>query len=741
MEYIDQESYEYIINKYHDGGRPLLPGESRFVRQDRYFDPATGMDGDEILAAILQNDEKNLHLPHSLRKALALEFVLKNTRISCDRRDRFPAINSVDRPLKKTLIVKWTKELTAEFIPEAERQRDFLRKEGAAAIWLDYDHSVPHWERVFALGFSGLLAESERIRSQKKDLTADQTAFYDAIRIAYGAILGFVSRLEEQAKKEGNGRLEKALSTVKCGPPRTFYEALVLEYIYFMISEQVDNQQVRSLSNFDRIFYPYYQRDLSLGVPEEEIRRDLAYFFLQFTAIGNYWNQPVFLGGCKEDGSTEINELSELFLDVYDKMGLYNPKIQIKLADSTPKPFVLKALDMIRRGKNSVVFVNDAAIRRSLENAGVSPEEARLCNIKGCYEYSPQESYISETNYLSLLKPLEYALHEGRDGITGNLSGLSCRKPGEYASFEELFAEYKRQLAALIEKAVGIVNAFEDYFDFVNPQPVLSATYSSALEKGRDALQGGSVRNESHLLFGFTADTADSLAAIKKRVFDRKELSLEEFTKILDQNFEGHELFRRKLLADRDKYGNNKDLPDRIAVEIVDFVTSKVAGRPNAKRRDGQWNLGFHVARQSYALAPATAASANGRLKGQELSKNLSASMGMNREGATAAILTVTKIDATKFTNDACLDLGLLPSAVKGDDGLEAMFALLMTFKKRGGHAMHINVFDAETLRQAQREPEKYQDLQIRVCGWNVLFHNISREEQDGFIRQAEGLC
>ena len=114
--------------------------------------------------------------------------------------------------------------------------------------------------------------------------------------------------------------------------------------------------------------------------------------------------------------------------------------------------------------------------------------------------------------------------------------------------------------------------------------------------------------------------------------------------------------------------------------------------------------------------------------------------MGMNREGATAAILSATKIDASKFTSDAALDLGLLPFAVKGDDGLEAMYGLLMTFVQRGGHALHINVFDAQTLRDAQAHPEKYQDLQIRVCGWNVLWNNINKDEQDGFIRQAEAL-
>ena len=228
---------------------------------------------------------------------------------------------------------------------------------------------------------------------------------------------------------------------------------------------------------------------------------------------------------------------------------------------------------------------------------------------------------------------------------------------------------------------------------------------------------------------------------IKKYVFDKNLLTLGQLRDALDCNFAGHEKLRLIFRADRDKYGNNKDLPDSFAKDIAEFVCGKVCGRPTAEAREGTWNVGFHVARQSYDQAPMTAASPNGRLKGEELSKNMSASMGMNRDGATGAILSITKIDATQFTSDASLDLGLLPASVSGQEGLEAMYGLLMTFIRRGGHALHINVFDAQTLRDAQAHPEKYQDLQIRVCGWNVLWNNISKEEQDGFIRQAEGLA
>ena len=733
MKYIRQCDFEYIINKYHDASKPF-DGYARFIRRDMLFTPEAGMAPEDILAGIWENDILYQDLPHSIRKARALEYVLKNTRVSCDTCDIFPAINMVDRPLSQTLIKKWKKEILTEGIPEVEARRSCLENNGVVTIWPDYDHSVPVWDRLFSLGFVGILEESERMR-KKSAFTEDEDAFFEGIKITYEAILALIDRL---CRITTSDKMRQALQTLRHGAPHSFYEALLLSYLYFIISEHIDNLQVRSLSGFDVSLYRFYKNDLANGVTEEEIRKDLAYYFLQFTAIGNYWNQPVYLGGENADGSTVINELSYLFLHVYDEMGIYNPKIQIKVCKSTPKAFLLKALDMIRRGRNSIVFVSDATIRKALEGIGCTPDEARICNITGCYEYSPQGSYNTGMNYLNMLKPLEYTLHRGYDGITGVFSGLESPDISQYTTFEHLYAEYKRQLLRIIDVTVETANGLERYLSEINPLSLLSATFSSSLDKAKDAIGGGGSNNDSILQFGFLGDITDSLMMIRKYVYEKKELTLDELVSTLDKNFEGGEILRRRLLSDREKWGNNKERPDTIAVDLVNFITSNLCGRPNA--RDGKWNCGFHVARMSYTQGKLTASSANGRLYGEELSKNVSAAAGQNREGATAAILSATKIDATSFTCDAALDLGLLPSAVKGDDGLEAMYGLLVTFVNRGGHALHINVFDADTLRDAQAHPEKYQDLQIRVCGWNVLWNNINKEEQDGFIRQAEGL-
>ena len=750
MEFISDKDYEYIKGKYFPfephydevAGAPINAlGSERFNRVDSLFIDEDGVDGDTIRKMILEQDEKIKHLSHPERKAMAMRLVLENTKIRIDSRDIFPAINCIDRPLDATIIRQWKTEVFRDIIPEVEKKRTYYCRSGIATIWPDYCHSQPIFDRLLGLGFKGLLQDSERMRRASLN-TPEEEDFFEGIKLTYEAVIAFVKRLADKAERSPNcEKMANALRNIAEGAPDSFYEACLLMYIYFIISEHVDGLQVRSLSNFDRVYYPFWKRDLERGKSEEELKRELAYYLMQFAAIDNYWGQPIYLGGIKADGTSEINDLSYIFLDVYDKMGIYNPKIQLKVSDkSTPKEFILKALDMIRRGNNSIVFVNDDTVIEALTYYGATYDEARQALIHGCYEYSVPGTFGCGMNYVNLLKPLEYAMNNGHDAVNGNLSGLDCKDVSEYTSFEEFYDEYKRQLKHVIDNVIEIVNGFEDYLYVMDPLPLLNATYPTCLEKKKDAIGGGAKINATTMMFGFIADMADSLAMIKKHVFDKGTISFSELKAALHSNFDGYERLRMKLLLDPEKYGNNRDLPDSFAVDVNEFIMNNIHGRSACKVRGGTWNFGYHVARQSYDQAPMTASSPNGRRIGEELSKNCSASMGQNKEGATAAILSITKLPANRITCDVPLDLGLLPSAVQGEDGLMAMYGLIRTFLTRGGHALHINVFSAEQLRAAQREPDKYRDLQIRVCGWNVLFNNISKPEQDGFIRQAEAL-
>lgn len=739
--YIKECDLEYVKNKFHDTNKPY-DNFNRYICNTKIYDPNTGLDPELMHDGIVENDKYYLNRSHPIRKARALEFVLTNTRIACDRRDRFPAICQLDRPLHSIFDKAWRTELFKEILPEVGEKRAHFEKSGIVTIWPDFDHSVPVWDKLFSLGFPGVLDDVIKKRNlyfEKNEYSKGAYDFYEGVEISYRALIKFVSRLAELAENtEGSERLALALRRLETSAPKHLYDVLLLIYIYFFVCEHIDELQVRSLCNLDRQLYPFYKADVESGVPEQELKSDIAYFLYQFAAVDNYWGQPAYLGGTASNGDSEINPLSYVILDVYDSLGIMNPKLQIKLAENTPKDFVMKALDMIRRGHNSIVFVSEEKIKRGLMRIGVTEEDARLADVNGCYEFSPQGSYSLGMNYVNLLKPLEYAMRSGKDGVTGKSVALAT--PNEFTDFEDFYSAYISQLKFVIDETVSIVNTFEDYLDFVNPLNLLAGTFDSALERAKDPCRGGALYNGSVMMFGFLANVADSLTMIKKLVFDEKLLTLAEFNEILDNNYKGHEALRSRILLDPDHYGNNKDLPDSIAVRLAQDASDLIEGRPNAKERGGKWYCGFHVARMSYMQASVTQASADGRLRGEELSKNISASMGRSREGATAAILSATKINTFGFVSDASLDLAIHPSAVKGDDGLIAMYALLETFRKRGGHALHINVFDAQTLRAAQREPEKYKDLQIRVCGWNVLFNNINKEEQDGFIRQAEAL-
>lgn len=740
MYYIKDEDYNFISNKFHDTKGPFNP-MNQFIRHDAIFDADTGMDGDELIKGISENDKQYADLPHSVRKARAMEYALDNTRILCDPRDIFPAINSIDRPVARGLFNKWRGDVFNDFIPEAYEESNFLRTRGAARPFLDYSHSVPVWDRLFALGYSGVLEEAMEAKKKheaSKTLTEEETAFFDSIEIVYNAIMRFLGRLASLAEKTpGSEEMGIALRNLQKGAPTTFYEAMMFEYIYFMISEHVDSVSARSCGNFDRLFYPYYKRDMERGVSEETLKTQLAYFLMQFVAIGNYWGQPVYFGGTDENGNTNINHLSYVFFDVYDKMGIYNPKLQIKYSKKIPKDFTLKALDMIRRGHNSIVFASEEHIIKSLRyNGEVSEEEIRKADLKGCYEFLVQGSMDTEDQQLNLLKPLEYVLHGGRDGITGELNGLE--EPVNFETFEDLMAAYKRQLKHLIDQVIALVNKMEGYMSYINPLPLLSATFPTCLEKIRDANADGGRTNNTYMCLGAIASTADSLTALKKFVYDEKVISLEEMIEALDKNFEGYEDLQKMLANDKDKFGNNIELPDSIAEEVVSFACDCIQWKPNSPVRGGFWSSGTHIARGAYDLGAATMASPNGRFCGEELSKNLGSTLGANHKGLTAAVLSIARFDMKRIQLNALIDAAISPSAAKGDDGLEAMYGVLNTFMDLGGQAIQFNMTDAETLRKAQKAPEQYKDIQIRVSGWNVLFSNINEVEQEGFIRQAE---
>ena len=267
---------------------------------------------------------------------------------------------------------------------------------------------------------------------------------------------------------------------------------------------------------------------------------------------------------------------------------------------------------------------------------------------------------------------------------------------------------------------------------------MFSATTEHALKCGKDGYFNGLKFNNTTLLCCAFASAVDSLMAVKKFVYDDKRVTLRELSAALDADWNGYEKLCLKIRNDTHKYGNHDKETDIYAAAIADFFSSRVNNIPNG--RGGVYEVDMHSARMFIEQGKKTLASADGRKSGDILSKNGSPCDGMDKNGATALIESALNLTPANFRASFCLDMMLHPSAVEGDDGLRVLKALLETYMESGGMTMQFNIFNSETLRDAQKNPEKYRNLQVRVCGWNVLWNNLSEKEQNAYIIRAENI-
>ena len=729
-----------IETKYHWPDQPFNPYK-RMAYHGYDYDEATGKTDEEIKELLLALDAQIKDLPHPVAKARAVRLVLENTRIDVSEHDYFVGIYSWNRLADCVTLNKWKNEVFSQKLPHIDALMKDMNASGAVAIWPDFDHVVPDWSALLGLGFPGI---RQRARDYRKKLaetgiTAEQAALFDGIEEEYTAILDFLDRLCRYAESLTHSRAPiyaKCLKQLRDGAPTNIYEAMQMMFLYFMISESVDHYQVRSLGNgLDHSLRPFYENDLQNGTfTRDEIKELLAYFMMQWQAIGNYWGQPLYLAGTNADGSSRVCDLSHDILDVYRELGLYNPKIQIKYAPHIPADFLEKVLDMIRCGQSSFVFCCENGMGRAVMRYGATPEEAREMDIRGCYETGVRANEVATaTGYVNPLKAVRYALFGGWDETLNKQMGLPTPLP---QSFEEFYAAFISQFDHLIGLALQCADAYEHYMGYINPSSLYSATITTSLEKGLDGYQNGVKFNNSAVLCCGLGSAVDAIMAVKQL---SESISMDELRAVLEANWEGYEKLRLRVRRSPHKYGNNDPATDRIACAVSAFFTDRVCGRKNA--RGGVYKAVLHSAMQFVWQGQKTGATPDGRRKGEEISKNGSPAPGMDREGVTALVKSALKLVPSSWCESFCVDVMMHPTAVQGQEGIAAMRGVLDTYEQGGGMSLQFNVFDTATLRKAQESPEAYRNLQVRVCGWNVLWNNLSRQEQDAYILRAENIC
>ena len=736
----------YIERKYHDPDKEFNAFRRMAYHGIGYIEES-GLDDTELLKGLEELSFKTEQLPHPIARSMAIRYVLENERLYINEHDYFVGLYSLNRLANNTTFKKWENESKAYRAPETLERADDFNRSGAVMIWTDYDHVVPDWKSLMELGFSGVRERARQYsQTHRKNgtLTEEVSAFFEGIEIQYTAIIDLIDRMYRVAKKQS---FEKAADIAEClknlrdGAPTSFYEALQLIYIYFIISESIDSYQVRSLGNgLDNTLYAFYKNDLESGkITKEDARNYLSYFLMQWSAIGNYWGQPFYMGGTNLDGSTRYNELSELILETYDELEIYNPKIQLKINENTPDNILNKAFDMVRRKNASIVFCCEPAMIKAVMGYGATFEEALNMDIRGCYETGVRANEVSSTSgYINAAKAVEFVFTNGFDVVTNKQVGIKTGYISEIKTFEDFYYAFLKQWEYLIEQSIKITNDAERFLSFVNPSSMYSATIETSLKNGRDGYGGGVKFNNNAMLNCGFASAVDSLMAVKEFVFDKKEISLTELARVLKNNWQGYELLQAKVKKSTHKYGNNDTVADTYASAMASYFANKVNNVPNG--RGGVYKAIFHSARAFVIQGEKTGALPYGRLAGEELSKNASAVPGVDKNGITALIESATKLSPSDYHESFCLDVMLHPSTVDGENGCNVFKGILMTYLKKGGQSIQFNIFNTETLRDAQKNPEKYKNLQVRVCGWNTLWNNMSKKEQDAYILRAENI-
>ena len=605
--------------------------------------------------------------------------------------------------------------------------------------WCDYGHTSPGWDDLLRFGFTGILARLEA-ELQREGLSPEQKDFYAAGVKVWRAAIKYMKKSADIAEGLGKKRIAETLRNLTCRAPETLWEAMVTMVQYYDMQEAVESTPVRALGRVDHLLYPFYQKDIEEGRITPDIAADMTdKLLLKLNDFKVPANIAFAIAGTKYDGTNYVNEYSYILLTRLVEMNLPFVKVHFLYDTSLPRDFMRIVFEGIRRGSNSFVFISDRSTKAALEGIGISKEDADYYTVIGCYETAGfGEVPCTCAGRINLAKAIELTLTGGVDILTGKQ--VDSAEKSDFESFEELFEAYLCRLDQCCEAVFDLLDTREGMMGEFHTAPFYSATMISAFERGRDIYDSGGRYNNTSINALGVATAADSLAAIKKLVFDDKKLTLLELVEILKNNWAGNELLRQRVKRTFPKYGMGDDETDSFARASLERLASKINGRPNAK--GGVYRFGAFTVDWRFPFGEKTAASADGRLAGETLSKNLCATLGCDREGVTAHIASAAKLGGVITPNGSVVDISFHSSAVRGENGINAMEASLDAFIEAGGTAIQYNVLDAAKLRDAQKNPEKYPNLQVRVCGWNATFVSLTEKEQNEFIKEAEaGEC
>lgn len=591
----------------------------------------------------------------------------------------------------------------------------------------------------------------------------DKKADLEAMAISCDAMIIFGKRYAELARKmaaettDEQRKKDLLLIAENCDvvpehAPKTFHQAIQMYwFVHVGITTELNTWDAFSPGRLDQHLNPFYEKD----VEEGRLTREGAQELLECMWV-KFNNQPappkvgitlkesgtytdfvnLNTGGIRPDGQDGVNEVSYIILDVMDEMKLVQPSSNVQISRKTPQKFLKRACEISRKGWGQPAFYNTEAIIQELLNAGKTIEDARLGGTSGCVETGcfGKEAYVL-TGYMNLPKILELTLNNGFDKYTGKQVGIETGDPRDFKTYEELFEAYKKQLHYMVDVKVRGNAIIEKICAEHMPCPLMSSIVDDCIAKGKDYQRGGARYNTRYIQGVGIGTITDSLSAIKYNVFDNEKFSMDTLLKAMEANFEGYEAELNMVKNKTPKYGNDDDYADDIMKEVFNLYHGEVTGRPTVN--GGHYRVDMLPTTCHVYFGEVMGASPNGRLAEKPVSEGISPEKGGDTNGPTAVIKSCAKMDHL-ITGGTLLNQRFAPSVVQGEEGLDNMANLIRAYFNMDGHHIQFNVFDKNVLLAAQKNPDEYKDLIVRVAGYSDHFNNLSRALQDEIIGRTE---
>lgn len=573
-----------------------------------------------------------------------------------------------------------------------------------------------------------------KLDAEGADLLKSMLICIDAATLWHSRYISLLQELINESEDEAKYEYQEILKYAKNvpeNPPTSFREAIQSFWLQYCFIRLCGNWP--GLGRIDEMLGPYLKHDLANGIITLDDARELmAHFWIRGSEwFGlNAWGggdaqfyQNIILGGIDKEGNEAANEVTYLVLDVVEELHISDFPIAVRINRNSPERLLRKIAETQQQGGGIVSVYNEEVIIEALCKFGYPIEEARQYTNDGCWEpLIPGHTCFSYYPF-DLLFVLQNTL---------GLNDISKPLPN-YADFESLYSTFKADMA----KQVDDVNIEIDGMS-QNPlaAPLISMYFEECIENGRGYYQGGPKYRVVSPHAGGMPDTANSLFAIKKMVFDEKLIKLSDYLNILRNNWNNNEDLRKYVLHKLEYYGNDNDESDSILMRVFnDFIecVEKVHERSGTLRPAGISTFGREIEWRNQRCA-----TASGNIIGDILATNFSPTPGSDTKGPTAVLRSFCKIDYSRLPGCATLELKILPDSISGESGIMVIMSLLRTFVQLGGSYFNIDVIDTNTLKDAQIHPERYRNLAVRISGWCARFTTLEKEWQDMVINRTQ---